>query len=719
TVPPTSTSTSTPTSTPTATNTPTAPPCTPQPASWASGPALAQPVARAAGVYFPPNGHFYLLGGRSSDSAGADLLHPAEYDPATSTWTTKAATFATNQVGDLAAGVLTVAGTPYIVAVGGAASGGTTTTGEVRLYNPTADSLTVLSSDPWPPGATASTLPGGYAVQNDKLYILGGFQLTTGMVAAIWEFDPARPAGSRWLQKAASLPIPLGAIPAATIGSYIYTGGGTTWSGSAAVDDAHAFRYDPAADLVLALPDLPQATGETRAVAYRGQLWVLGGGRTAPNPSSAVQVYDPGTNHWSSGPAFATPRRNFPADAGGANIYLAGGYAPAVPGATLEIYQPAGVCAVQWTATPGPPGAALAAPGIFFDAAHNTQVFVGGNNGVKKAYSGTGTPLWSVSLHGAVGDRAPIVPSGGSNWVFVTSQDGWVTALDAATGGLGWQQQIAASVVAGIAYQPNVAVGGTVYNLVFAGTYTDTTPAGNALVALDAATGRPVWTFTGTATATLGLIPTEPVVDWATNTIYFGTKDVTGGGGGGIWAVRTTDGTARWFQGGLGAVSGGVPSLGGAGHTLYLATVRPGPVFTLQALDTTNGGAVQWSYTPPAATGQFLGVPWVEGAYVYASAGDAVYALQQATGNPHPGWTAGPAPVPGAASPLLLSAPGNASLYVGANNGYFYRLNMADGTLVRRLPIGSGAVGDATYDYLRDAFYLCLSGVLFSVQDNY
>ena len=59
------------------------------------------------------------MGGRASDTAGSDFTHPFEYDPATNTWTTKAATYPDNQVNNMACGVLTDAGTPYIYCVGG------------------------------------------------------------------------------------------------------------------------------------------------------------------------------------------------------------------------------------------------------------------------------------------------------------------------------------------------------------------------------------------------------------------------------------------------------------------------------------------------------------------------------------------------------------------------------------------------------------------------
>ena len=55
-------------------------------------------------------------------------------------------------------------------------------------------------------------------------------------------------------------------------------------------------------------------------------MWVLGGGRVAPNPSNEVDIYDPGTDSWSLGTPFSNARRNFPADSDGTRVWLGGGY---------------------------------------------------------------------------------------------------------------------------------------------------------------------------------------------------------------------------------------------------------------------------------------------------------------------------------------------------------------------------------------------------------
>jgi hypothetical protein len=70
-------------------------------------------------------------------------------------------------------------------------------------------------------------------------------------------------------------------------------------------------------------------------------MYVMGGGRVAPNPSTEVDVYNPGTNSWSIGTPFVTPRRNFPTDTNGTDhIWLGGGYATdgITPMNSMEIF---------------------------------------------------------------------------------------------------------------------------------------------------------------------------------------------------------------------------------------------------------------------------------------------------------------------------------------------------------------------------------------------
>jgi len=348
---PTPTPTGSPSATPTATPTAT-PGC-----SWSPGPALPSVGVRLVGVYFPANGKFYAMGGRASDAAGSEFTHPFEYDPGTNSWTTKSATYPDTHTNNMACGVLTDAGTPYIYCVGGSQVTVVGTFDRVFRYNPVTDVISAVAA-PWP-GGLGMVLPGGFTVLNNKLYILGGFDTITGGgqgTSQIWEFTPP----TTWVQKPTVLPVPLGYIPTTTIGSLIYTGGGSNITAGVLTDTTNSFVYNPGANTIGPIAPIPRATGETRALNFNGKMLVMGGGRTAPNPSNEVDAYTPGTNTWavnSPVPAFNTARRNFPTDTNGTDhIWLAGGYdSTGLPTASMEIF----ACA-QGTPTPTPTATATA-----------------------------------------------------------------------------------------------------------------------------------------------------------------------------------------------------------------------------------------------------------------------------------------------------------------------------------------------------------------------
>jgi N-acetylneuraminic acid mutarotase len=279
------------------------------------------------------------MGGRSSDSFGSEFTHPFEYNPATNAWTTKSATYPDTHVNNMACGVLNDAGTDYIYCVGGSQVTLPDIFDRVFRYNPVTDVITSVAA-PWP-GAMGTTLPGGFTVFQNKLYILGGFDtITNGGQGTnqIWEFTPP----STWVKKNAVLPVPLGYIPTTTIGSLIYTGGGSDITAGTLTDTTNSFVYNPVADSISTIASIPRATGETRALNFNGQMLVMGGGRTPPNPSNEVDVYDPGTNTWSTSiPPFTTARRNFPTDTDGTTrIWLAGGYdSTGAPVSSMEIFE--------------------------------------------------------------------------------------------------------------------------------------------------------------------------------------------------------------------------------------------------------------------------------------------------------------------------------------------------------------------------------------------
>src|SRR5436190_7334463 len=324
--------------------TPTPTPC---PVAWSAGANFpAAGVVRAVGNYFPLNGRFYVMGGRSSDAVGSDFIHPFEYNPETNTWVTKVATYPDNQVNNMACGTLTVSGTPQIYCVGGSAAGATTATARMFSYNPVTDTITPLASDNWPGNTGGANLPGGFAVFQNKLYIFGGFTIGSVALNTIYQFDPTQAAGSRWTLKTATLPVPLAYVPATAIGTLIFTGGGSTVAAGVLTDSNNSYVYNPVADSISTIASIPRATGETRALTVGNKMWVLGGGRTTPNPSNQVDIYDPVAGTWSTGMPFATARRNFPTDTDGSRVFLIGGYDTTGTGfvTTMENFTPGAGC---------------------------------------------------------------------------------------------------------------------------------------------------------------------------------------------------------------------------------------------------------------------------------------------------------------------------------------------------------------------------------------
>jgi hypothetical protein len=205
------------------------------------------------------------------------------------------------------------------------------------------DTIETIPS-PWPGDADGITLPGGFVAFNNKLYILGGFRINTEMIDTIWEFTPGT---NTWVQKSAHLPVPLGYIPTTAIFNLIYTGGGSAWDGTTIHDSNYSFAYDPIADSISTIANIPRATGETRALTFAPlggtdyQMWVMGGGRDAPNPSSEIDAYEIFIIHgWGTFGSFLTPRRNFAVDGEvSCFIWLAGGYgSDGMPLSSMETF---------------------------------------------------------------------------------------------------------------------------------------------------------------------------------------------------------------------------------------------------------------------------------------------------------------------------------------------------------------------------------------------
>jgi hypothetical protein len=301
-------------------------------------------LKRAGAAAYPPNGKIYVLGGRNrTDGDDINSTWIWEYDPsAPATPVQKSAlldntSYGSRYASNMAVATLTDAGGTHIYAIGGS-SVNSDITGAVRVYDPIADNLTTLSSDPWP--ANPARLPGGYAVYNNKLYIFGGYHSKPDsiMYADTWVFDPMGAAGYKWSQiPTANLSTARAYIAGATLDGYIYAVGGDVISGTilpAVTSMTTVERMDPSqgSPVWATVASLPTARGDMGAWAYdsntnyeiSGKIVVGGGGYTTPDTNA--YIYDPVANTWSAFPSLLRPRRNYAYTQLNGILYAWGGY---------------------------------------------------------------------------------------------------------------------------------------------------------------------------------------------------------------------------------------------------------------------------------------------------------------------------------------------------------------------------------------------------------
>ena len=354
--------------------------CTP---GWSAGPDMPTVLIRAVGVFFPADGNFYTMGGRTADVAGADFQHVLQYNPVSNSWTQKGVTLPDPQMNNMACGVLTVSGTPLIYCVGGSQATFTTATARVFFYDPVTDTATTLTAgDNWPGDAAGTILPGGFAVTGNELYILGGFDINVASTNQIWAFDPTAAVGAKWTMAPVTTPEGIMYAPTTAIGGIIYVGGASDFQGGLVIDTTNSFSFNPATNTIGSIAAIPRATGETRGLNFNGKMYVMGGGRVAPNPSTEVDVYNPGTNTWTTDLPFMTARRNFPTDTNGTDhIWLSGGYASdgITPLSSMEIFCQQG--GVSPTPTPTPTASPTATCQVTYTTATGTgNITAGGTD---------------------------------------------------------------------------------------------------------------------------------------------------------------------------------------------------------------------------------------------------------------------------------------------------------------------------------------------------
>src|ERR1700737_52998 len=155
----------------------------------------------------------------------------------------------------------------------------------------------------------------GAAVAGGKLYVMGGFDSAGRSLATVYVFD-----GTAW-QSGPGLPLGVDHPSAASLDGSVYLSGGHSFGRTS----SQLVRFDGASWTSLAA--MRYARGGHALLAAQGRLYAIGGNNAAGNVGPA-EVYDPGTNAWSTLPSLPVPRNHVSGFVMGANVCVAGGRAP-------------------------------------------------------------------------------------------------------------------------------------------------------------------------------------------------------------------------------------------------------------------------------------------------------------------------------------------------------------------------------------------------------
>jgi N-acetylneuraminic acid mutarotase len=203
------------------------------------------------------------------------------------------------------------------------------------------------------------------------VYALGGGQgLSFGAMNNAWRYDPDR---DEWTA-VAPLPEPRLAGAAVSLGDYIYLVGGT--GGTDAL-----LRYDPAADAWTALASLQQSREHTAAVVLDGEIVALAGRWADVGELNSVEIYNPVTDTWRSGPPMSVARGGFGAAVApvgeDGRIYVAGGEVLTGARETLTSVEIYDLATEQWTAGPDLPVGLHGMPMVAYE---DTLYVIGGSD---------------------------------------------------------------------------------------------------------------------------------------------------------------------------------------------------------------------------------------------------------------------------------------------------------------------------------------------------
>lgn len=283
---------------------------------WTSRAALA--TARSGFALGAVNGQLYAAGGTSGTST---IASTQAYNPATNTWTPKAALPAARTDGNGAAAI------DGILYVAGGRNPSGTPTRTLYSYTPGTNTWSTRAALP------AASACGGTAVIGNLLYVFSGCDATSGFKGRLYRYSPSANA---WTTRAGA-PAAHGAPVVAAISGKLYVAGGKNATGA---PTATLHRYTPGTNTWTTRSAMPAARFGAAGQVINGKLYVTGGTDAQGNAVAVTFVYDPVTNQWSTKAPMPTARTALAAAATGGFLYAVGGRSGTTGLQAVERYAP-------------------------------------------------------------------------------------------------------------------------------------------------------------------------------------------------------------------------------------------------------------------------------------------------------------------------------------------------------------------------------------------
>ena len=184
------------------------------------------------------------------------------------------------------------------------------------------------------------------AAVNGKIYAIGGLGVSLNRLSTVEVYDSSSNSWSTM----ASMPTARDGLAAAAVNGKIYAIGGVAADNSTLLNTVEV--YDPSSNswttsnstaggLPGPVAPMPTARWALAAAVVNGKVYAIGGFDFAGNVLSAVEVYDPSSNSWTTSPGavppMPTPRGGLAAAAVNGKIYAIGGVGALN---TVEVYDP-------------------------------------------------------------------------------------------------------------------------------------------------------------------------------------------------------------------------------------------------------------------------------------------------------------------------------------------------------------------------------------------